>query len=132
MSTTLNQTQKHYHCISKIQKISTKRLYRTENITAETFLVTLDYKSLYTTIPNHEGMEVAKETLNSFPKKLFTTKVVIRILFEILTLNNFIFNGIHYVQKLGCVMGTICIPNYSNIFRGNFERNFMHPHFKHS
>lgn len=75
-------------------------------------------------------MEVAKETLNSFPKKLFTTKIVIRILFEILTLNNFIFNGIHYVQKLGCVMGTICTPNYSNIFRGNFERNFMHPHFQ--
>ena len=30
-------------------------------------------------------------------------------------------------QKLGCAMGTICAPNYANIFMGKFKRNFIYP-----
>ena len=42
-------------------------------------------------------------------------------------MNNFIFNGIHYLQKLEYAMGIICAPNYINIFKGKFERNFIYP-----
>ena len=81
---------------------------------------------MYTKIPNHEGIEAAKEVLNSVPKKPIATKVIIKFLFPILTLNNFIFNGIYYLQKLGCALGTICAPNYANIFMGKFERNLIY------
>ena len=65
--------------------------------------------------------------MNSVPKKPIATKVITKFLFPILTMNNLIFSGIHYLQKLGCAMGTICAPNYANIFMGKFERNFMYP-----
>ena len=97
-----------------------------ENIIEDTFLVTLDVKSLYTNIQNHEGIQAGKEALNSVPKKSIATKVIIKFLFLILTLNNFNFNGIHYLPKQGCAMGTICTPSYANIFMGKFERNFMY------
>ena len=45
-------------------------------------------------------------------------------------MNNFIFNGIHYLQKIGCAMGTICAPTYANIFMGKFERTFIYPCIK--
>ena len=35
----------------------------------ESILVTLDVKALYTNIPNHEGIEAVKETLNNKAKK---------------------------------------------------------------
>ena len=91
--------------------------------TEETFLVFLDGKSLYTNIPKHKGIKAAKEPLN-------TAKVITKFLFLMFTLNNLIFNVIHYLQKLGCVMGTICTPNYANIFMRKSERNFIYP-FKH-
>ena len=39
-----------------------------------------------------------------------------------LTFNNVIFIGIHHLQKIVCVMGTICTPNSANVFKGKFER----------
>ena len=40
---------------------------------------------------------------------------------NILTLNNFIFNEIRYLQKLGCFMGIISGLNYANTFTEKFE-----------
>ena len=37
-------------------------------------------------------------------------------------MNNFVFNGINYLQKKGCAMGSICAPTYANICMGKFER----------
>ena len=61
------------------------------------------------------------------PEKPVAAKVVIKFLFLILQLKNFTFNGIHYLQKLRCAMGAVCIPNYENIFMGKFKRNFIYP-----
>ena len=47
---------------------------------------------------------------------------MIRFLYLILTLNNFVFNVIKYIQKKDCAMGTICAPVYANTFMGKFER----------
>ena len=41
------------------------RINETKDINKDTILVTLDDKSLYTNIPNHEGIEAVKSTLNS-------------------------------------------------------------------
>ena len=45
----------------------------------------------------------------------------------ILTLNNFIFNGEHYLQTKGCEMGTKCPPSYANLFLDEFESKNMYP-----
>ena len=88
----------------------------------------MDVRSLYTNIPNHEGIEAVKSALNSVSQKPIATKVIINILFLRLTLNNFVFNGIHYLQKVGCAMGTICASNYANIFMGKFEKTYIYPY----
>ena len=50
---------------------------------------------------NHEGIEVVKETLNDQAKKPIETRVITRFLYLILTLNNFVFNGVNCLQKKG-------------------------------
>ena len=39
----------------------------------------------------------------------------------------FVFNGITYLQKKDCAMGTKCAPSYANIFNGWFEQKFIFP-----
>ena len=104
------------------------RLNETKDTNEDTVLVTLDVKSLYTNILNHEGTEAVKSALNSVSQKPIATKVIIKILLLILTLNNFIYYGIHYLQKIGCAMGTICAPNYANIFMTKFVKTCIYPY----
>ena len=40
----------------------------------------MDVKALYTNIPNHEGIDAVKETLNKQDKKPIATRVVIKFL----------------------------------------------------
>ena len=72
---------------------------------------------------NYEGRETVKNVLNSVSQKSVTMKFIIRPLF--LLLKNFAFNGIYYLQKIGCATGTICAPNYANIFIGKFEKTHI-------
>ena len=65
-----------------------------------TILVSMDVKSLYTSISSHEGTEAVKEKLNAQSEKPIAAKVTIKPLFLILTLNNFIFNSINYLHKI--------------------------------
>ena len=51
-----------------------------------------------------------------------STKAIITFLSLILTLNDFIFNCPHYLQVMGCTMGTICTPAHANIFYGTIWR----------
>ena len=86
-----------------------------EDALKDSILVTLDVKSLCSNIPNHEGIEALKETLNNQAKKPIATPVIIKLLHLILILNNFVFNGIKYLQKKGCAIDTIFEPAYVNI-----------------
>ena len=51
-------------------------------------------------IPNHEGTEAVKSPLNFISQEPIATKGIIKFLFLTLTLNNFGFNGIHYLQNV--------------------------------
>ena len=89
-------------------------------------------KFLCPNIPNHEGMKTAKEALTFENKRLIETKIIIRfsLLILILTLNNFIFNGFHYLQKMGCVVGkyalqTILMYLWQNLYWTLLIRHFL-------
>ena len=43
----------------------------------------------------------------------------------ILTMNNFVFNGEHFVQEHGTVMGTTMAPAFANLFMGNLEEKAL-------
>ena len=54
-------------------------------------------------------------------------KVILTFLKLVLTLTNFVFNRINYLQKKGCVMGSKCAPSCAIIFIGWFEEKFIFP-----
>ena len=87
-------------------------------------LCTLDIPSLYTNIPNSEGVQAIKEFLaihrdiNALPHNSY----IIKLLQVVLTNNYFDFNGKHYHQKSGTVMGTKLAPSYANLFTSKFEQ----------
>ena len=86
--------------------------------------------SIYRNTPNAEGISAVKRAFDNYSKKTTTTKVVITFLALILTLNNFVFDCIHYLQIKGCAVGTICAPAYANIFMTNFELKYIYPYIK--
>ena len=114
-------TQDTTDLINKLSKI---------NVTKDSIFVSMDVRSLYTNIPNSEGIKAVKETLEASQTKTISTRVITTFLFLILTLNNFIFNCKHYIQTKGCAMGTKCAPSYANIFMGKFEKNHIYPRIK--
>ena len=82
-------------------------------------LGTLDVISLYTNIPNDEGCFSIYKLLNK-ERKLSshepTNSNICRLLWLVLTKNNFDFNGKHYLQIGGTAMGTRLAPTYGSIF----------------
>ena len=112
--------QKLYHPTLKDTTDFINKLENVKDTSEDSILVTLDVKALYTNISNHKGIEAVEETLNNQAKKPVATRVIIKFLYLILILNNFVFNGIKYLQRKGCAMGTICALAYANIFMGIF------------
>ena len=90
----------------------------------DSYLVTLDVRSLYTNIPNDEGIKVIKDLLQQKQSKL--TTVITAFLWLILTLNNFVFNATNYLQLSGVAMGTKCAVIYANLFLSNFEETHIY------
>ena len=72
------------------------------------FLVTIDAKSLYTNIPSNERIASVKKKYDHYPNKTIPTKIITTFLALILTLDNIVFNSKFYLQIEGCAMGTIC------------------------
>ncbi|XP_071497146.1 uncharacterized protein [Diadema antillarum] len=92
---------------------------------SRTLLVTADVTSLYTNIPHQEGMQACKEALNTRTNTHPPTDQLLRLLHLVLTLNNFSFNGEHYLQIQGTAMGTPVAPTYANIFMGKVEHAIL-------
>lgn len=90
------------------------------------FLVTLDVTSLYTNIPHSDGIEAVICAYNDCDaNKPVSASTLATLLKLILELNNFEFDGTHYVQVSGTSMGTRIGPNYANIFMGLLENKFL-------
>ena len=78
----------------------------------------MDVKSLYTVIPHRDGLRALKFFLDKRPVQEPSTSVLVRLAELVLTLNNFSFDGEHYQQISGVVMGIKMGPNYANLFVG--------------
>ena len=90
-----------------------------------TWLVTVDVKSLYTNIPNDEGIQACYEAWrareNTDPQH--PPADVLRHLLEIvLKLNTFEFDNKYYLQKFGTAMGSKLTPAYANTFMRKLEK----------
>ena len=92
------------------------------------FLFMMDVRSVYTNIPQEEGKDAFGHSLSNTHSLSFI-HAVLNLLTLVLTLSNVRFNDEQYLQILGCTMGTICAPPYSNTFMGNFESNQIYPLF---
>ena len=106
--------------INKIEQLPT--------LPAESFLCTIDVTSLYTNIPNDEGISACNSLLNlhrtddSPPSNSSIT----RMLEHVLYMNNFNFNSKHYLQVGGTAMGTRVAPSFANIFMADFEEKWVY------
>ena len=101
-----------------------------KSVSKNSYLVTMDMRSLYTNIPNTEGISAVKRGFDKYSKKTTSAKVITTFLALIFPLNNFIFDCKHYLQIKGCAMGSICAPAYANIFMANFEIKYIYPYIK--
>ena len=74
-----------------------KKIEAIDHVSDDSYLVSLDIRSLYTNIP-HKGTEAAKQKLKKSNPSI-SIKVILTFLKLILTLNNFVFNGINSPEK---------------------------------
>ena len=93
-------------------------------------LVTLDVSSLYTNIPNNEGIRACAKALLLHRSRHHKPQIhyLIGLLRMVLTMNNFEFNGEHYLQTGGTAMGTRVAPSFANLFMADFEEKYVYTH----
>ena len=101
--------------INKIEAIS--------NLSPETIMCTIDVTSLYTNIPNQEGIDACQKFLMASRKCSENPSIIsiLKLLQYVLTKNNFDFNGKHYLQVGGTAMGTKVAPSFAILFMADFE-----------
>jgi len=108
--------------INKIESVS--------NVSPGTILCTIDVTSLYTNIPNQEGITACQKALDIHrpgPQKPSNINIL-KLLQYVLTKNNFDFNDRHYLQVGGTAMGTKVAPSFANLFMADFEEKWVYNH----
>ena len=98
-----------------------KKIKELGPIPESAILCTLDVSSLYTNIPNNEGILAVAEKLRNDHTKTPIATFILDLLKLVLHSMNFTFNGDHYLQTGGTAMGTSLAPNYANLFMDRFE-----------
>ena len=96
-----------------------------KNLSPNSLLVTADVSALYTSILHEDGLEAIREALSMRPDKSPPTEVLVALTRLILTNNVFEFEGKHYRQTQGAVMGTKMAPSYAILFMGRLEHELL-------
>ena len=86
--------------------------FRFSNDGGQRLVFTMDIKSLYTVIPNDEGLVSLKYFLDKREVKDPLTDTLVRMAELVLTLNTFELKGEYYKQVGGVAMGSRLGPNY--------------------
>ena len=66
----------------------------------------MDVKSLFTNIPHAEGINTVAKALEKLKNITISKRVILKLLPLTLYLNNFEFNGKHFLQKKGSSMSS--------------------------
>ena len=88
-------------------------------------IFTMDITSLYTVIPNNEGLQALKYFFNQRPIKKPSPETLLRLAELVFTLNCFSFGDKYYQHINGVAMGTKMGPSYANLFVGFIENKFF-------
>jgi hypothetical protein len=101
-------------------------------INHNTLLVTADVTSLYTAIPQEEGIDIALTAIDNnrdLTPSYTPRKGIIRTFLKfILQYNYFDFMDIHYRQTTGCAMGSKTSGAFANLFMGHLEKSYIDKH----
>ena len=101
-------------------------IFRNFNFSGENKIIfTVDITSLYTVIPNNEGLQALKYFFNQRPIKKPSSETLLRLAELVLTLNCFSFGDNYCKQIIGVAMGTKMGPSYANLFVGFIENKFF-------
>ena len=87
----------------------------------------MDVKSLFTQILHREGINAVARALEKIKDSKVSNRVIIKFLSLTLYLNNFEFNGKHFLQKKGSSMGSKSSCRYADIFMDDFETKHIYP-----
>ena len=111
-----------------------QQLENIPNLNGDTIFCTLDVSSLYTNIPNIEGLQATARFLMKYRRAYknpeLTNTSLCTLLQMVLSMNNFRFNGKHFLQTAGTAMGTRVAPTYANIFMSDFEDRHVYTYDK--
>ena len=102
-----------------------RKIGEIQNLPQDTILATLDVSSLYTNIPNEEGISACEAAFKPIQGKTPTKKDLGELMRLILKNNNLVFGDQHYLQIHGTAMGTKMAPSFANLFMGNLEKEFL-------
>ena len=96
-------------------------------VPAEVILVSMDVTSLYTNIPQEEGIDTVCRAYEIFYRNEppIPTQLLKRALRLILQENSFQFNGKNCLQTHGTAMGTKMAVAFSNIFMNKVEMEIL-------
>ena len=101
-------------------------IFRDFNFLGQDKLIfTMDISSLYTVIPNSEGLLALKYFFDQRTVKEPSSETLLRLAELVLTLNCFSFAGNYYKQINGVAVGTKMGPSYANLFVGYIEHQFF-------
>ncbi|XP_068708250.1 uncharacterized protein [Montipora foliosa] len=90
-------------------------------------LASMDVTSLYTNIPQEEGITTVCKAYEDFYQNHLPipTKFLRQMLCLILKENSFQFNGRHYLQTHGTAMGTKMAVAFANVFKAKIEKGII-------
>ena len=89
------------------------------------FVFTMNIKSLYTVIPNNDGLLALRHFLNKRPVQEPPSHILVCLAELVLTLNSFSFNGDYFQQTGGVAMGSRLGPNCACLFVGHVEEQIF-------
>ncbi|XP_044139139.1 uncharacterized protein LOC122929581 [Bufo gargarizans] len=104
-----------------------KVIRQLDPLPSNTFLVTWDVTSLYTSIKYEKGMDAVKTMLTNTDLHKDIISLCLDLLQLVLHHNFFMFQDTFYLQVQGTAMGSNVAPPYANCFMAHFETIYVYP-----
>lgn len=108
----LQDTPDFLRCIEDLNKTA---------LPENAILFTMDVQSLYTNIPQDEGLKICEKILNKRTDQSVPTSFIISLLNLCLKENLFEFNNKLFRQLLGTAMGIHPAPSYANLYMADID-----------